>query len=526
MTLIKYTPSATFRQRLLERTGYSLSNPHHRQSVINRQADRINALQQGRDQRADMLRARHISLGDRVRNLALALAVPVAVLLSTIDQAQAGVLDERPGMDLPDPISTPAEPDWMTVAAEIVRSGLERIDWAHPGFVLGVGAGLLLTQIVAISQRRHLVRSMKRIEERIADHSVGDVPLEAAGAPLALANYSETQAENEDAAAERAENIDDDALLPTTEEAGDSPNSTKNENKPASEPADNGPLDSADQTTPVIEEPSANSDTGDADTASLENTGVELIPEPDVSMLSSPRCSWNIDAATRKGQIREENQDHFATLDISPNQKVLIVCDGAGGIKGGREASVSAVEAIRLALTSTFLFNGALEPDDLLKAIDEARLASARQQLSGVTTALVVLLKDDTIHYATLGDGAVSVIWPDAMVSQLQAPHHTAGQPSNIINAYIGHGCDIPPRIGSCRFEPGSIVMAMTDGVSDLFPFEEFALQRDEYGDIEGLADHLLTALEAARDPISGAFLHHDNMTLAMARLIEGGDHE
>jgi hypothetical protein len=65
----------------------------------------------------------------------------------------------------------------------------------------------------------------------------------------------------------------------------------------------------------------------------------------------------------------------------------------------------------------------------------------------------------------------------------------------------------------------------MTGGVSDLFGFEDFARDRQEFRTMTGLADHLLAYLEAARDPDTGAWLHHDNMTLAMARLCkESGD--
>ncbi len=130
------------------------------------------------------------------------------------------------------------------------------------------------------------------------------------------------------------------------------------------------------------------------------------------------------------------------------------------------------------------------------------------------------------MHYATLGDGAITIIWPDGMVGPVQVPHHTAGQPSNIINAYIGGDCSTAPRTGSLRLETGATVLAMTDGASDLFPFEDFAPNRAEYRTVLGLSGALLQQLEAARDPDTEAYLHHDNMTLAMARLMEAKDHD
>lgn len=64
----------------------------------------------------------------------------------------------------------------------------------------------------------------------------------------------------------------------------------------------------------------------------------------------------------------------------------------------------------------------------------------------------------------------------------------------------------------------------MSDGASDLFPYEDFAQHREDYCNVRGLAGSILAQIEAARDPDTNAYLHHDNMTLAMARLNAGGD--
>ncbi|WP_158623103.1 PP2C family serine/threonine-protein phosphatase [Pseudorhodobacter sp. E13] len=254
-------------------------------------------------------------------------------------------------------------------------------------------------------------------------------------------------------------------------------------------------------------------------------------PQPDffpetVAPSTQPksRFVWESDAATRQGLVRKENQDAVMVIRFTESRVVLIVCDGAGGIEGGREASQSAVEAIGTELRQNWDKTGSLSLEDLEQAIEAARLVAHENQLSGVTTALVVLLQDDELVFATLGDGAVSVVWPDGMIGQVQVPHHTAGQPSNIINAYIGDDCDVSPRVGTLKLEPGVIVMAMTDGASDLFPFEDFALNREKFASLAGLPGHLLQSLEEARDPDTGGYLHSDNLTLAMARLLSGGE--
>lgn len=248
-----------------------------------------------------------------------------------------------------------------------------------------------------------------------------------------------------------------------------------------------------------------------------------LVAEEDQEMKSAALPShWTVDAASRQGKVRNENQDAFLVRTFNDGTRVMLVFDGAGGIEGGQEAARTAAESAEQFLREYWEQHGCLDADALEGAIVNAREVAAQKDLSGVTTALLVMLQENHVHWATVGDGAVVAIWPDGMVGHLQVPHHTAGEPSNIINAYIGHGCDVPPRVGSLRVEPGTMVMAMTDGASDLFPFEDFALGRNEYSDIDGLAMALLSQLEHARNPDTEAYLHHDNMTLAMARLSVG----
>ncbi len=238
------------------------------------------------------------------------------------------------------------------------------------------------------------------------------------------------------------------------------------------------------------------------------------------------RCGyrWHRDGATRTGKVRTENQDDFAIYHFSSGEILLVVCDGAGGIEGGGEAARSAVEAIIEDLKNPQ--NQERSPRKQVKsAINNARVVANNKNLQGITTAIVVLLKDDVLTYATLGDGDLVAIWPDGMVNHIQTPHHILGQPSNIIGAYVGGGCEIEPRTGSLQIEPGTTVMLMSDGASDLFPYQDFAENRDIYSvplsskNDCGLADRFLEQLEAARDPDTNAYLHSDNMTLVMAHL-------
>ena len=265
-----------------------------------------------------------------------------------------------------------------------------------------------------------------------------------------------------------------------------------------------------------------------AQTLRIYDTDIQPDLFPDTVPLAEKAKTWNwqVDAASRQGQVRKENQDAYLILEFGNDLKVLLVFDGAGGVEGGGEAARSGVNSVETHLKEVWDEKGALSKYDLEAAIKNARQKSKASNLTGVTTALLVLLDGEDMHYATLGDGCITIVWPDGMIGPVQVPHHTAGQPSNIINAFIGGDCTVTPRTGSLRLEAGATVLVMSDGASDLFPFDDFAMNREEYQDIAELSDAFLRQLEVARDPDTNAYLHHDNMTLAMAHLTGGCDHD
>ena len=228
---------------------------------------------------------------------------------------------------------------------------------------------------------------------------------------------------------------------------------------------------------------------------------------------------WRIEGATRTGKVRKENQDTFQIRKISETLSVATLNDGAGGVEGGREAAVTAADVLAAELSTE---SATPWIERLPRAIERTRQVFAWKKLGGLTTAIVMVFDGEWLHYATLGDGALTVVWPDGMVADLLVPHHVLGQPSNLLTAYIGDACIAPARIGSVRLEPGCSVLAMSDGASDLFPIEDYAAARNQYHPLVGtggssLSSQFLEQLEEARDPTTGAFLHHDNMTLVLA---------
>jgi len=272
-----------------------------------------------------------------------------------------------------------------------------------------------------------------------------------------------------------------------------------------------------------------NSQLGRISAALVQDTPNDVIDDT-IEETAQPSSSfiWNICAATRQGKIRSENQDAFITVEHADHHS-LGVFDGVGGVEGGREASSGAAQFFKDYMESTEdLDLTALER--LEAAIDYIRAGFEVKELKGLTTAIIALLIEDRLYYATLGDGNFAIIWPDGMIQQVLVPHHERGLPSNIISAQIGGGCEIAPRIGMIRLEADCTIMLLSDGAGDLYPYDDYADKRDVYGRIflekveTNLADHFLEQIEAARDPKTGAYYHNDNMSLVMAHLATSSD--
>lgn len=471
--LTKYQPSAAHREAV-RKSGFDLNDPDRRHAPETQVHDRLKALSPGLvntgpDPRAYLLmKAR--DLGERALGRGLCLLGPVLAITADRAEARRGPVTDHPFGVLRDQIDAPSYSANLDKPVE--QSSSQFTDmftvFADPFVTNALLAGLIAAALATILLL-HIIR-----KEASMAH---DLPRCTRHHPLGSL---------------MADLTDQRRLLIPFE---------------------------ADSDVDDVEPPTANS--------AQDNWG-----QVDQTAIGAPPTfSLLVDGASRLGKVREENQDAYRHYASGPATVRLILCDGAGGVVGGREAAEEAVEAIDHALAATVNENPALNELDLEQAMEVARANASAKALTGITTGIVAAITPDeggaaVLHYATLGDGALAVIWPDGMVTQVQTPHHVAGAPSNMIGAWIGEGSDEPSRIGCLRLEIGCIVMLMSDGASDLFPFEDYAIDRSRqiahwHGNHIGYADSLLANIEAARDEATGAYLHHDNMTLVMA-FVEG----
>lgn len=257
-----------------------------------------------------------------------------------------------------------------------------------------------------------------------------------------------------------------------------------------------------------------------------EDSTQENAPPPGARHSVERPMTILLDCATRTGKVRKENQDAVGMDRIGKDSAYMVVCDGVGGRPGGREAAHLAVDVIARHLETTDTLSAKI----CEAAIETARREFQRERTQGLTTAIVAIIKNEWIHYATLGDGALTLIHPGGAVQELLAAHHQIDTPPNLITGFVGVERQGEARIGSVRVEPGSLLMAMSDGAGDLLPIEDVARNRDSILTAlrdagSDVAERFLLDLEEARDE-TGAYLHSDNMTLAITGIVAADSDE
>lgn len=139
--------------------------------------------------------------------------------------------------------------------------------------------------------------------------------------------------------------------------------------------------------------------------------------------------NYTVVAESDIGQMREENEDSYGTLEI-PDGYFLTVCDGMGGYAGGRIASETAVEA---------LLEYVKEHADVeeVPALLHDAVASANAAVRGKakadsrlgemgTTAVMMLIRGEKYWVAHVGDSR-SYLLRDAVFT-LHTDDHTVVQ--------------------------------------------------------------------------------------------------
>ena len=137
--------------------------------------------------------------------------------------------------------------------------------------------------------------------------------------------------------------------------------------------------------------------------------------------------------ASDVGRRRSSNQDCFSIVNLSDGSVCAVVCDGMGGAAGGNIASTLARDTVINQISASY--NEKMN-DRSIKAMLESAVAAANiavfdkavsdSTLAGMgTTAVVALIRSDTMYIAHVGDSRAYIVSKNVEngISQITTDH-------------------------------------------------------------------------------------------------------
>ncbi len=218
----------------------------------------------------------------------------------------------------------------------------------------------------------------------------------------------------------------------------------------------------------------------------------------------------NITGKTDIGAVRSRNEDAFDYGFLSDGTSWAIVCDGMGGVHGGKVASTAAIETVSEKIKKCY--NPAMSVTSLenllLSSITTANVdvydrGVYDNSLKGMgTTIVAALIKNNEACIAHVGDSRAYIIH-DNSILQITKDHSLVqemldkGQISkeeyentpikNIITRAMGVDEDIDIEFDYVSINEGDTLILCTDGLSGMVT-EKRILEIYETTDFESLA--------------------------------------
>ncbi len=211
-----------------------------------------------------------------------------------------------------------------------------------------------------------------------------------------------------------------------------------------------------------------------------------------------------------------ENEDTVAVIPYGPQAAVLIVADGAGGLPGGKRASLTAVtalkEALSAAMAETMLLRTAI-----LNGIDAAN-AAVRELANGSATTLTVVTIEGLIARSyQIGDSEALVVGQRGRVKLHTTAHSPTGfaveagflderaalhhADRHLVSNFLG-SADTRIDVGTeVKLKPRDTVLLASDGLTDNVHGTEI-IERIRKGSLHAAMDRVI-ALASRR--MSGA---------------------
>lgn len=225
---------------------------------------------------------------------------------------------------------------------------------------------------------------------------------------------------------------------------------------------------------------------------------------------------------TDVGSVRPENQDDYRAGELNSDAAWGLVCDGMGGARGGREASMSACDVIEHSFHEQY---AQCLPGDEEKFLKRALInanrfvfqkASQEEELAGMgTTAVCALVRGGNAFICHAGDSRAYLV-RDGRLTQLthdhsyvqelvdcgtitaeEAEHHPQ---KNIITRALGVDYRLDPEFTSVPVQKGDMILLCTDGLTNVLPKEKIE-EIFTKGGFYDIPDRLVDAANAGGGP-------------------------
>ena len=174
-----------------------------------------------------------------------------------------------------------------------------------------------------------------------------------------------------------------------------------------------------------------------------------------------------IAAITDIGSCRQENQDNYCAQQLAGGTAWGIVCDGMGGVNGGRIAARIATDtmqqyfarhmkALQPGMEKTFIMRGF---DITNRAVYEKSTSDPEMQGMG-TTGVCAYASRGMAHVVHAGDSRAYLF-------------HAGGLRQ--ITRALGVSANIVPEYNRCEIEAGDILLLCTDGLTNMVADDDIA---------------------------------------------------
>ena len=234
------------------------------------------------------------------------------------------------------------------------------------------------------------------------------------------------------------------------------------------------------------------------------------------------------------GLVRQLNEDNCYAAD-TPNGFLFVVCDGMGGHAGGANASTIAVHSIVDFFTKDYHAMIPTALTDSLVLANSRILDAAKEhpELTGMgTTACVVLIRDDQVWLAHIGDSriylfchkkqrlhrltkdhsVVQSLIDQGLISEVEAEHHSD---KNKIYKTLGIKSLIKPDVSTMPVLPAKndVLLICSDGLSGMVDDEVLQHVLKQQTSLQEKGNNMLSLAKQAggTDNITLQLIHISN---------------